>query len=801
MFCLKHNECEHRRVKCDCRDCWYEESQCEYQYDCGIREGLGLAARRAKRRLSFHSESARDNDFHCSETLCNSAEFKTPERTTTQRTIRGSEEHRFKSTQLSIRSGTPEIVGFHFPVVGSEEWESYIRLLDEYKQSEDKARSIERHIRSIRDQLRTSGNVDTTRYDKGYSDMLRNVDEGSSDHRSDDGSTGYRFTPERTSTAVETRDGLQGYGAHSNRERPSSDAEPRPSRTKQRGPPKKRSIHSERAEEEESTRSSRRGSVERGRRDSNASSDGANRGRFRYYTFIIHKKNQEEGWRAAAWGKAQPQFASFDHGDHYHIIFGNWSESNISRQRNRIGRFLRATGAGITEITLTCTPVRLLRNFVLYCLRYGIKSFNFYGSRIQKEIKDLEDLANNLRDTVEFQENGGECQAYIENRKRGREEDGEDPEKYGRMGKTKRRTIVDVIEQIIEDNNITSFSEWELKVDIPTKNQLLRDFGLQAETYAAKVIKNHKHKETNKYKYRSYDDIIYDEIGGEWVDKLADRAEAIEWIIYLFRSNNLDIIEFYTWLVCIKNMTFIKINGLVLEGHTNAGKSLIIDNTVGPLRPEEIPRERDNNGFHLDQLPFSACALFEEPMITPVNVGTWKLLLEGKQIKTDIKHKDKEGINRLPIFITTATPLTMNVDNKEKDQINQRIKIFEFKATISHREESYTKTCADGGTLRKAPCFIVPYDFIALYLILYKSIQERIVSWKKNLQLNPNKLETTDQGRIQLEILSALYEERWRRERQKRTASTESSGEAKETMETQPEEEVEVEVEKVTEKE
>jgi len=51
------------------------------------------------------------------------------------------------------------------------------------------------------------------------------------------------------------------------------------------------------------------------------------------------------------------------------------------------------------------------------------------------------------------------------------------------------------------------------------------------------------------------------------------------------------------------------------------------------------------------------------------------LLLEGKQIKTDIKHKDKEGINCLLIFITIASLLTPNVDNREIEQINQRIKI------------------------------------------------------------------------------------------------------------------------------
>lgn len=40
-------------------------------------------------------------------------------------------------------------------------------------------------------------------------------------------------------------------------------------------------------------------------------------------------------------------------------------------------------------------------------------------------------------------------------------------------------------------------------------------------------------------------------------------------------------------------------------------QSLIIDNVIRPLHPEEIPRERDNNGFHLDQLAFAVCFVFE----------------------------------------------------------------------------------------------------------------------------------------------------------------------------------------------
>jgi len=48
----------------------------------------------------------------------------------------------------------------------------------------------------------------------------------------------------------------------------------------------------------------------------------------------------------------------------------------------------------------------------------------------------------------------------------------------------------------------------------------------------------------------------------------------------------------------------------------------------------------------------------------------------------DQKHRDKETIEKLPVYMTTATPITANVDNKDTEQINQRIKIIKFQCTI-----------------------------------------------------------------------------------------------------------------------
>lgn len=57
--------------------------------------------------------------------------------------------------------------------------------------------------------------------------------------------------------------------------------------------------------------------------------------------------------------------------------------------------------------------------------------------------------------------------------------------------------------------------------------------------------------------------------------------------------------------------------------------------------------------------------------------------MEGKTVKTDIKHEDKEGIKRIPIWITTATPITNNIEYNEQIQILQRINYLNLKRVFN----------------------------------------------------------------------------------------------------------------------
>ena len=220
-----------------------------------------------------------------------------------------------------------------------------------------------------------------------------------------------------------------------------------------------------------------------------------------------------------------------------------------------------------------------------------------------------------------------------------------------------------------------------------------------------------------------------------------DFHDICNWLTYLLNENGIDLPEFLAWNTCMKDMRYTKINTLVLQGPTNAGKSLIADALVGICQPEEITGERDNSGFHFDQLPEASAVIFEEPCITPVNVGTWKLLFEGKQIKTDIKHKDK-GVRRLPIWITTATKVTANIDSYEACQVNQRLKIFQFLNSIKHRDEDYTKTyCKTNKILNKPPGHVKAVQFAYLFIQNWTTIKKIINQNDKQLTLNPHRLD------------------------------------------------------------
>ncbi|KAG1679875.1 Non-capsid protein NS-1 [Nymphon striatum] len=413
-----------------------------------------------------------------------------------------------------------------------------------------------------------------------------------------------------------------------------------------------------------------------------------------YFTFVVHRRNLSQTLNR----RGGPSRIEFNHGSHIHIFFWVNHRRNSDRTRDRIIRRISGKPAGFTESAVTIQRIKNIIRFILYLVRYGISKADILGARLdaklQKAMKTFKRLFGNVKDEDIVD---GECERFIEEKK----------DEKTRIGTNKRKNIVDAINEQLDKHNIKTYSDWQHSVDPDVKEHLLKEQGIQLDSYLTRCIKSKRERNFRKLRDQSFASMMFD------LETNDDAGPGVAWLEEFFRLNNIAVPEFLGWFELIREKRLKKINGLVLLGATNAGKSMILDTMLGTLELEPIARQNDNSSFHLDQLTSAVGCIFEEPIITPVNVGTWKLLLEGKDVRTDIKHKDKDTIRRLPIFISTAEPLGVNVNASEELQLEQRTTTFTFIGEILHKGHHYTSTTRVA--IPRPPCDIEGFHWGALY--------------------------------------------------------------------------------------
>jgi hypothetical protein len=209
------------------------------------------------------------------------------------------------------------------------------------------------------------------------------------------------------------------------------------------------------------------------------------------------------------------------------------------------------------------------------------------------------------------------------------------------------RSTTDYISSLIESTNATSYEDFQRKIDPSVKIQLLKQLGSQSKSLTIQLVKIYNLQQKIKIRQTHYLEFITD------VQMSKQNLQNMIWSEDIFISNNISIPHFLASFLLIQSMYYQKINTLVLKGPTNTGKSMLLQLLLLPMQPTTISRDKDRSSFHLDQLPNSTSIIFEEPIIENTSVGSWKLLLEGNTLQTDMKHSDKEDITRLPVFITT----------------------------------------------------------------------------------------------------------------------------------------------------
>lgn len=284
--------------------------------------------------------------------------------------------------------------------------------------------------------------------------------------------------------------------------------------------------------------------------------------------------------------------------------------------------------------------------------------------------------------------------------------------------------LIDLLEAQVQEHNIQSVLQWQQTISLKDKLQILVDYGLQYRKFLKKVIKQYNREINEEIKAKTLAAIFEQHVDENWneiFENIDDILQGIVWLDNLFAANEIEIIEFFAWNEIIKSKRYPKINGLCLQGDVNAGKSLLI-NGITTLLKSEPPIARNRGVFRLGELLHATSAVFEEPYITPTNVGTWKLILEGSTVKPDKKHADKQNINRIPIYITTVLPIDNNVQQSEKEQIAQQLKTFIFKRTIWHSEETAVRRGHVAAEYIKPPVFITPLHFAILFTLYYPHI-------------------------------------------------------------------------------
>lgn len=126
-----------------------------------------------------------------------------------------------------------------------------------------------------------------------------------------------------------------------------------------------------------------------------------------------------------------------------------------------------------------------------------------------------------------------------------------------------------------------------------------------------------------------------------------------QWI----KHHNIDRDKFLADTFAVLTQKKPKINCIVLEGVSNAGKSYImrglkyISHSYGEIHAG------DTNAFQFSNCINTNIIYIDEPRISPEIAEQMKLVMEGCPTKVKVKNRDDEILKRTPIVMTTNSPV------------------------------------------------------------------------------------------------------------------------------------------------
>ncbi|KAJ8891273.1 hypothetical protein PR048_010789 [Dryococelus australis] len=228
------------------------------------------------------------------------------------------------------------------------------------------------------------------------------------------------------------------------------------------------------------------------------------------------------------------------------------------------------------------------------------------------------------------------------------------------------------------------YEQFLRKVPTTEQRQLLQLCSTSMSSYIKILIKIYNTESTGSIRAKHYYDIIME----HWDDEDID-TNALDWFSDFFKQNKIKPVTFYTNFIRIQSCMMKKINGFIVQGPTNAGKSTITRLLTQDMRPTLLTRER-----------------------TPIT--------------TDIKHMDKEIIEGYrSSSLTTNTPIWNWLEASEIPPLKCRTFVYQFNTQIEHQTLSWL-------SMRKPPTILQPQHLYTHMLYHINEINEELAQTHEN---------------------------------------------------------------------
>ena len=365
-----------------------------------------------------------------------------------------------------------------------------------------------------------------------------------------------------------------------------------------------------------------------------------------------------------------PRFILADHtGDEYphcHILL-DCSAGGGTRGLRRCLAFLQATPVQIAEATANLQRVVLIEKCVAYMGKYGPDTIFFYGKGwdvLKKMICETDGIA-------------GPCHAFEKARN-------EQKSKIINSNLSKRNMMDDVRDHIMTSQTAPYQAKLFIdRLNYDQKLQFMTMYGQESWkrwiNSVVEAMNTDFNRDQPQRMFQTWFD-IHTSAGGF----TPNIPEVNQWWSNLFDMNLINPIEFLTKFFAIGDKLDHKKNAFILQGPTNCGKSMLFRLLTEKMSITPMTRDNGKNAFWLQSCLDDKFILYEEPMIAPENVNTWKLLLEGAPVKAQIKNQPDAVMERKPFFITTNDNIGTWINQTDRDALATRSHTFHVFQQISN---------------------------------------------------------------------------------------------------------------------